>query len=180
MTLATFKEAIELCRTMSAQDPLQYNATMAKLLHNYAHMLSNLNQVSEAVEWEKEALSLFYDLVKTGEESPKNLCISLNGYGWRCHVLGRHTEAVLAYQESIDLRRAWVETDPRQRVYLMTALHNIANSVHALGENAEADAAANEALQMNDPELFIICRYAPNRSSCFVCRKAITPAPPPF
>lgn len=64
-------------------------------------------------------------------------------------MLGHHTEAVLAYQESIPLRNALVAIDPGQRKHLMAALHNLANSFHILGRDAEAGAAANEALRMN-------------------------------
>ena len=147
---------------------------MARILSNYAYTLLHLTQISEAAELEKEAVSLFHDLVEAGEEATYSFCISLQNYGWCCHFLGQHTEALLAYQESIPLLHAQIATNPGKSVYLVTVLHNMANSLHDLGKTAEAEAAAIEALQMNDGELVKTCRYASNFSSCFVCQRTIT------
>ena len=171
--IAAYKEAIQLCRAMSAQDPPLYHALMAQILHNYALPRLILNQVSEAAELAKEAVSLFRDLPVTGTQGPNNICNSLQRYGLCCHLLGQYAEAVLAFQECILLWQPWVATVPRARPSLVYAFHTMANSLHALDRNAEADAAAIEALQINNRELPGNCRYAPNLSSCFVCRRLV-------
>ena len=174
--LASHKEAIELCRAISAQYPLQYNEMIALTLHNYALALSHLGQFSEAAALEKEAMSLFRDLAKIGKEVSKSLCLCLRMYGVCCNSLGQHTEAVIVYQEVITIQRAQIARET-EGTYLATALHHMANSLYALGKDDDADAAAIEALQMHHGELLRVCFYAPNFSSCFVYQRIITSNP---
>ena len=146
---ATYKEALVLCRNVSAQDPLQYDRLLAKMLYNYGSILRDLNQVSEAAEVFKESVSLYHKLEQTKGGYTNWLCYALYSYGWSCHLLGRHEEAVVAYREFIPLWDALFGADPRSTISLRRkALHNMANSLHALGQDAVADIAANEALQL--------------------------------
>ena len=167
--IAAFREALDICKRMSAHYPLQYNELMANTLSSYGATLTKLNQFSEAAALEKQAISFYRNL---GHEQTENLCIALHNYGHSCYSLGKHAEAVLAYQESIPLWRARAATDPEEEIYLRWALHDIANSFNALGKYVEADAAAIEALERNHGRVFEPCDYPPEFKSCFVCQKS--------
>ena len=143
---------------------------MADTLVNYGATLWNLNQFSDAAATQKRAVSLFRNL---GHEGTQNLCSALHGYGDSCYVLGKHAEAVIAYQEAIPFWRACVVTDPEQEKILSTALHDIANCFSVLGKCVEADAAAIEALERNHGRVFDWCVNAPGFKSCFVCQRVM-------
>ena len=170
-TIVAYKEALDICTTMSAQDPLQYNDQMARTLLNYGVALEKSNQVSEAAVVKKQAVSLSCDLAQAGNECTDLLCHALHNYGYNHYLLGQHAEAVLLYQESILLRRALAAANPEEEIYLIAALHNIAISFHVLGKDADAIAAANEALERNDGKAKKGCNYAPDFKACFVCQR---------
>jgi tetratricopeptide (TPR) repeat protein len=173
--VVAYKEVLEICTTMSTQDPLRYNELIANTLLNYGFALGNLNQVSEAAAVEKRAIARFRNLAQTGNECTTLLCDALHNYACRCYLLGQHVDAVLAYQESILLRRALAATDSVEKINLIMTLHCIAHSFLALYKDAEANAAANEALERNHGRVLECCRYAPDFKSCFVCKRAILP-----
>jgi len=168
--IVAYEEVLEICTTMSTQDPLRYNDLRARTLLGYGVTLQNLNQVSEAAEVGKQAVSLLRNLAHTNL-----LCYALHKYGISCALLGLHDEAVLAYQESIAVRRALAATDSEAENYLMWSLHDIANSFRALGKYAEANTAAIEALERNHGRAFEECLFAPNFSACVVCQRGIIP-----
>ena len=172
--IAQYKEAIGLGRAMSAQDPLQCNEIIAKALHNYVQALLCSDRASEAVGPSMEAVSLFRDLAERGIDFSKGLAMCLQRYGECCNRLGRHADAVSAYQESIPIRRAQAARDPKESIFLMVAIHDMAHSLYALSRNDEADAAANEALQMDNGMVLDIYLDAPNFKSCLVCQRIIT------
>ena len=101
--IVAYMEVLEIC--MSTQDPLRYNELGAKTFINCGVTLQNLNQVSEAAVVQKQTVSLVRNLALTGDEGTNLLCGALYNYGISCDLLGQHEEAVLAYQESILLRR---------------------------------------------------------------------------
>ena len=167
--IVAYKEVLDICTAMSAREPLQYNELMVKALINYGTTLARLKQYSEAAALQKQAISFYRNL---GHEQTEILCTVLRYYEDTCYSLGKHAEAVLAYQESIPLRRARAATDSKQEKRLRRALHNIGNSFNALGKCIEADAAAIEALERNHGRVFKRCRYPPDLKSCFVCQKS--------
>ena len=171
------KEALDICTTMSAHDPLQYNKLMARILNKYGVILAKSNQDSEAAAVGKQAISLFRNLAETGDETGDEctrwLCNTLYNYGRSCHSLGEYAEAVLAYQESILQRRAFTATSPEEERNLIRSLHNISNSFLALGKHDEAHAAATEALERNHGRAIRNCGYALKFKSCFACQKAV-------
>jgi len=169
--IRAYRDALELCRAMLAQGALQYNDLMAKTLYRYTASLVELNRYSEAAEMGKVAISLCR-IAQAGERVTSSLCSALHNYGLACYLLGQHAEAVLAFQESIPLRRARAATDPTKEKYLGTALHNIANSFHALNKHSEANAAATEALEGNHGRVLEACHFASDFRSCFVCQGA--------
>ena len=174
--IAAYKEVLDICSAMSAQDPLQYNILEANAVFNHGNTLCNLNQFSEAAVLQRQAISLYRNLAQTGHEWTLSLCSALHNYGAICYLLGEHAEAVLAYQESILLRRARAATEPEERA-LRDALHDIANSFNALGNCVEANSAAIEALERNHGSAFEYwCKSAPDFKSCFVCQRATTRA----
>ena len=166
--IVAYKEVLDICTAMSAPDPFQYNELMANTLINYGATLGNLKQFSEAAALQKQAISFYRNL---GHEKTGKLCAALHDYGSSCYLLGKHAEAVLAYQESIPLWRARAATDPEQEIYLRRTLHNIANSFNALGKCVEADAAAIEALEGHHGRVFTPCSFLPDFKSCFVCQR---------
>ena len=166
--VAAYKEVLDICTAMPTPGPLQYNELIANALVNYGTTLAKLKHFSEAAALEKQAISFYRNL---GREQTENLCTALHIYGRTCCSLGKHAEAVLAYQESIPLRRARAATDPEQENYLKGALHDIANSFNALGKCVEANAAAAEALEKNHGRVFGWCNDAPYFKSCFVCHR---------
>lgn len=172
---AASKEALEHCRTASAQGVLQYNAQLADTLYNYGIALNHSNQTSKALKVAREAVSLYYELAQTETECIKWHCYALHVYAGCCHLLGRHTEAVVSYQESISLLHAQPELKPEEEAYLVVALHNMASSFHALGQETQADATATEALHRNQQRVLKSCRRSPNFNSCFVCQRADAP-----
>ena len=172
--IAAFKEVVEVCTAMSAHNPPQYNELMATTLDSYGFTLAKSNQFSEAAELHKQAVSLFRNLLQTGHECTTSLCDALHNYGSRCYSLGEYAESVVAFQESIVLRRALVATDSEDRD-LILSLHDVALSFLALGKHAEANAAANEALERNHGKVFEGCGSAPNFKLCFVCHRALIP-----
>ena len=165
--IAAFKEVLDICTAMLAPNPRQYNELMADTFIYYGATLGELKQFSEAAALQKQAISIYRNL---GHEQTEGLCIALYNYGSSCYSLGKHAEAVLAYQEFISLWRARAATDPEQEIYLRWALHGIANSFNVLGKCVEADAAAIEALERNHGRVFRGCGYAPDFKSCFVCQ----------
>ena len=166
--IAAYKEALDICTAMSAPDPLQYNGLMADTLSNYGMTLAKLKQFSEAAALLKQAISIYRNI---GREQPEILCRALHNYGYSCYSLGNHAEAVLAYQESIPMRRARAATDSEEEKHLSMALHCIANSFNALGRCGEANAAAIDALERNHGKVFEWCNDAPYFKSCFVCQR---------
>ena len=168
--IAAYKENLDICAAMSAQDPPRYRELMADTLINYGVTLWNFNQFPEAVVIQKQAVSLYRDL---GHERTQQLYTALYNYGSSCYLLGKHAEAVLAYQESILLLRARAATHPKEGRYLRRALHNIANSFNALGKSVEANAAAIEALERNHGRVSKRCKYPRDFKSCFVCQRVI-------
>ena len=185
--VVVYKEALEICTTMSAQDPLQSNQLTADTLQYYAMTLVKSNQASEALAVRKQAVSLCRNFAQVKDEFTKRLCDALHNYGDSCFSLGQNAESLLAYQESIDLRLAFAATDLEQDKRLGYSYHDIANSFHALGKCAEANAAASEALERNHGAVLEICDFAPDFKSCFVCQRAMIPdslsnasAPHPF
>ena len=172
--IAAYKEVLEVCTAMSAHDPLHYNKLMARTLVNYGVTLWKSSQFSEVSAVQERAISLCRDLAQTGHEYTGLLCDALHHYGFSCQLLGMHAESVLAYQESILLRRALAATNSQERLLIM-ALHDIAQSFLALGKHAEANVAANEALERNHGKVLEDCDHAPDFKSCFVCQRAITP-----
>ena len=170
--IAAHKEGMDICTAMAAQDPLLYNTLMARALCNHGLMLKQFNQVPEAAEVEKQAISLCRNLAQTGNECTPLLCRALHNYGHSCSSLGQHAESVLAYQESILLRRALAATDSIQERNLISSLHDISNSF-VLDKHAEADAAAIEGLERNHGRVLEHCDYAPNFKACFMCQKAV-------
>jgi len=173
--IVAYKEVLEICTTMSTRDPLRYNELLAKTLDNHGITLGGLKQVSEAAEMEKQAISLFRNLVQTGSECTDSLCLALHNYGHSCGLLGQHAEAVLTYQESILLRRALAATGSEGEKYLMLTLHDIANSFRALDKYPDANTAAAEFLERNHGGVLENCDYAPDFSACFVCQRGIIP-----
>ena len=174
-SIVAYKEVLDICTTMSAQDPLQYHEVMARTLLNYGVTLEVSKQVSEAAVVKKQAVSLYRDLARAGNECTDGLCIALHYYGYNCSLLGQHAEAVLVYQESILLRRPLAAANPEKEIHLIEALHDIANSFRALGKHADANAAANEALERNHGNVDEGCGYAPDFKACFVCQRGKIP-----
>ena len=172
--VACYKEALDICTAMSAQEELQYNKLAANTLIDYGITLKHLNQFSEAAVVHQQAISLCRNLAQTGYECSQKLGDALQNYGLSCYSLGRHAESVLAYQESILLRRALAVTGA-ERENQIICLHYIAQCHCALGNHAEANVAANEALEMNHGRVLDDCSYAPDFKSCFVCQKATIP-----
>ena len=171
--IAAYKEQLDICTVMSAQDPPRYNELMAITLIRYEDALRSLKRLPEAAAVEKQALSFCRKLAQTDDSWRDQLCAALYNYGFSCYSLGNHAEAVLAYQESILLRRVRVVTHPEEEISLRRALHNISNSFNALGKRGEANAAAMEALERNHWRAFDRCFYPPNLRSCFVCQKVM-------
>ena len=169
---AASKEALQHCRTASAQGALQYNAQLADILYNHGITLNQLNQISKALEVAKEAVSLYRNLAQAETECTKWHCYALHVYAGYCHLFGRHTDAVVAYQESIFLLHAQPELNLEEEAYLVIALHNMASSLHALGQDTQAVTAATEALHMNQQRVLEGCKHYPDFKSCFVCRRA--------
>jgi tetratricopeptide (TPR) repeat protein len=176
--IAACEESLQISGNMAAQDPLRYNEMIAQTLVNYGCALGNINQLYKAAAIEKEAVSILRNLVQTGNECTKSLCDALENYGRTCHSLGRHAEAVLAFQESIRLLRALAATESEAEKQLVMTLHNIVTCFLALDMHAEASIAANETLESNHGRVFEDCRYAPDFSACFVCRRGIIPDSP--
>ena len=176
--LLAYKEALGIYTTMSAQGTLRDNEQLAGTLYYFGNALMKLNHVSEAATMAKQAISLLRNLARTGHECTRWLCAALHTSGYSSFQLGQHKEAVVAYQESILLRRVLVAANPDEGIYLITALHNIANSFHALEKRDDANAAANEALERNHGRALECCFYAPDFKSCFVCQRAIVPNSP--
>jgi len=173
--IAAYEEVLGICTTMSTQDPLRYNDLRAKALLCYGVTLQKLNQVSEAAEVGKQAVSLLRNLAQTGKECTNLLCYALHKYGISCALLGLHEEAVLVYQESICLRRALAATDSEGKKYLIWSLHDLANSFRALDKYAEANTAAIEALEKNRGRVLEGCLFTPIFSACVVCQRGIIP-----
>lgn len=73
-----------------------------------------------------------------------------------------YAESLLAYQESVLLRRVLAATDSVQKIALMAALHDITNAFNALGKYVEANAAVVEALEMNHRRVVEGCLYTPD------------------
>ncbi len=114
----------------------------------------------------KQAASLCRHLVQTGHECTKILCDGRFYYGGIRYSLGVYAESLLAYQESILLRRALAVTDSEE-IHLILSLHSIAKSLLVLGRRAEANAAADGALERNHGRVLEKCKGAP----CFVCQR---------
>jgi len=183
--IVAYKEALEVCTTMSTQDPLRYTELRANTLLDYGVTLQNLKQVPEAAVVEKQAISLIRNSAQAGNKHTELLCGALNNYGISCYYLGQHAEAVLAFQECIPLLRALAATDSEAEKDLMSSLHYIAKSFHALGKYAEANTAATEFLERNHGRVLENCGFAPDFSRCFVCQRGIIPdsllnVSPPF
>ena len=170
--IRAYKKALEMSSTMSAEDPLYHDQLMARTLYNYGVTLMKLNQVSEAAEMGKQAISRLRNLAQTGNECTKWLCDALYHYGYACFLLGKRAEAANSYQESIFLRRPLAETDTGEERELIMALHHVAKCFLALDRRAEAAHAAKEVLQKNDGRVLEDCDEAPNFNSCFVCQRA--------
>ena len=172
--IVAYKEVLEICTAMSAQDLLQYSELMALTLLQYGILLLvTLKQVSEAAAVQKQAVSLLRNLAQAGSECTKLLCDALYSYGRSCDLLEEHTEAVLAYQESISLRRALVATDPEEERLLIVSLHDIVPSFIAIGRHAEANTATTEALEINRGRVFESCPCALNFQVCHRYQRAV-------
>ena len=172
--IAAYKEVLGICSAMSDQDPRRCDELTARTFIVYGITLGNSKQVSEAAAMHKQAVSLCRNLAQTGYECTEILCDALYNYGIGCRLLGLHAESVLAFQESIYLRRALAATDYGERC-LTLSLHHIVDPLLALGKHAEANAAADEALERNYGRVSEDCGYAPDFKSCFVCQRAMIP-----
>ena len=172
--IAAYKEVLGICAAMSGQDPLKCDELTARTFIYYGITLGNSNQVSEAAAVHKQAVSLCRNLVQKGHECTELFCDALYNYGIGCHSLGMHAESVLAFQESIHLRRALAATEYEERC-LILSLHDIVDPFLALGKHAEANAAANEALERNHGKVLEDCGYAPDFKSCLVCQRVKIP-----
>jgi len=146
--IVAYKETLEICTSMSSQDPFGYNRVMARTLYSLGILHGILKQAPEAAAAEKQAISLIRNLAQEGKELTILLIKALHNYGYSCHSLGQHAEAVLAYQESILLQRTLAATDPEKET-LGFSLHDVAYPFRALAKYTEADAAATEALEMS-------------------------------
>ena len=173
--IVTYEEALEICTTMSAQDPLQYNELIARTLYNFG--LTH-QQFFEAVAMEKQAISLYRNLAQTGEKYTTLLCDALHNYAHGCSSLGQHAEAALAYQDSIHLRRALAATDFGEERRLIVTLHCIAHCFLALDKHADVNAVASESLERNHGRVVERCRYAPDFQAYSVCQRGTIPDSP--
>ena len=123
----------------------------------------------------KQAVSLYRDLARAGNECTDSLCYALHNYGNSCYLLGQHAEAVTVYQESIPMWRTLAAANSEKEEYLIAALHEIANAFHALGKHADANAAASETLERNHGKVHEHCEHAPDFKACFVCQRGTIP-----
>ena len=168
------KEALEICTTMSPQEPFEYKMQMAYILYWYGITLAKSNKVSDAAVVQKQAVSIYRDLAQTIEINM--FCDSLYSYARSCSLLGQHAEAVLVYQECIPMLRDRTATDYREETKLTLSLHDSALSLYALDKRADANDAADEALDRSCGMVIRSCRYAPDYKACFVCRRGKTPS----
>ena len=167
--VVTYKEALEISTTMSAQDLL-----LAKTLRNYGFTLTKLNQVSKAAAVRRQAISYYCNLAQTGNEWTTSLCDALHDYGSSYALLGQHEEAVLAFQESILLRHALATRDSEEESKPIRALHRIAYPLLALDRHTEANTTANEAMERNHGKVLKCRPRAPSFHLDFVCKGVMT------
>jgi len=167
-----FKEALELDRSLLSQDPKSNNYTYnyTSTLVNYGDILFRTNQVAIAVELHQEAVARLSDLVQMDAKYSVHLCRALGSYGKDCYRLGRHSEAILAYEECISLARSLGEGgSTKSQIDLIHSLHRMANSLDILGRKSEAEAAASEFFQRNDGKPHKHCKVTTRNRKCFVC-----------
>ena len=71
---------------------------------------------------------LYHSIDQTGIEHTDNLCSSLHKYGWRCHLLGQHAEAILAFNQCIPIHHDLLIKDQWYPWYLASSPHDMATS----------------------------------------------------
>ena len=57
-------------------------------------------------------------------------------------------------------------------------IHYLAITLHAFGNNTKAKTTASECLQINQGHASSNCRFAPNFSQCFLCRRRASASGP--
>ncbi|TFK22210.1 hypothetical protein FA15DRAFT_706549 [Coprinopsis marcescibilis] len=158
------KESVGIHRRLAQRNPVDYEASLASSLHNYALYLSRSPiTLAESIEPGREAVEIRRRLAhryphlldEDLAQSLFNLALSLAG-------CGRHSEAVPIAKESVNIHRRLAEIHPADcEAYLATALLNyallVSQSPTTLAESIEPSQEATEIrrrLAHHDPHLF--------------------------
>jgi hypothetical protein len=100
---------------------------LSKALVNPGNRPSELGkyEVSKVAELDLEVKLHLRTLVRTGARHSTFLCEALHFYGRDCHRLGRHSEAILAVDESISLARGLIEGESATPNSTLSGLYTI-------------------------------------------------------
>ncbi|KAF7979005.1 hypothetical protein HWV62_43965 [Athelia sp. TMB] len=144
------QEAVDLHRTLVAEQPAIHYTKLAQSLNNLSNRLSDLGKKEEALKTVEEAVIL--RRVFTLEGSGKfidSLAQSLNNFSNRLSDVGRITEALIAAHEAVALYRQLAAERPAEfNAHLATSLNSLSNHLSNLGQGEDALSAIQESVTL--------------------------------
>ena len=148
--LAATQEAVDIYRTLAAQNPAVFHPYLAMALGNLGNVLSALKQQEEALSTTREAVALYRELAaQNPAEHRSDLAMVLVNLGRDLAALIRQEEALAATQEAVDIYRDLAAQNPAAfHPDLARALANLGAILSALNRSKEALAATQEAVDL--------------------------------
>jgi tetratricopeptide (TPR) repeat protein len=145
-----YEEALELYRTLAAENPRTYLPYVANTLNNLANLQSDQNHLERALASYDEALELYRTLAA---ENPRtylpNVAGTLNNLGLLQSDQNHLERAQASYDEALQIRRTLAAENPRTYLpYVARTLNNLAILQQAQNHLERAQASYDEALQI--------------------------------
>ncbi|KAJ7624735.1 hypothetical protein FB45DRAFT_1086610 [Roridomyces roridus] len=145
------QEVIALQRQLQneSSDTVSPSATKA-LADSHQYLcthLSSLGRPQDALRARAEAVELWRELPDTYFSPNQNLFSALSDFGCDSASLGRHDDAVLAFQEGIQIAKSMLPKDPKELTLTIAHLYKkLWPELAALGRKTEALAASEQAV----------------------------------
>ncbi|TMR01582.1 ATP-binding protein [Actinomadura soli] len=141
------REAVGLCRTLVAEDPV-HRAALALALTTHASGMERLGRDREASEALREAVDLYRGLAAGEPAHRPALARALINIAVVWGGLGRRAEQLRAAREAVELYRGLAGGDPSHRLALARALINLTSALDDSGRHTEQAQVAREAVEL--------------------------------
>ncbi|KAF8602926.1 hypothetical protein BDV93DRAFT_473944 [Ceratobasidium sp. AG-I] len=148
--LTSVQEAVEIRRTLAAEDPELFNPDLSASLHALSDRMSDLGFLEEGLAIIRETLGIDRQLAT---EQPErfliNLASSLDSLSLRLSDLGHVEEALPAIEEAVRIHRQLAERYPeKSATSLARSLNNVSLCYSELDRDEEALSAIQESLEL--------------------------------